>query len=184
MADMLIEDIGTVVNNCEEEGGEAAGYSSDLVMEDEKDEEAEMVADEVPSTSIIVTNLLAPTFDDPHERDIFESLFHDIDETVTFQYFKSFRRVRVNFASHAQATQARDKLHMTEFSGEIIKCYFTQGRPMNCIQQWKINLELLSMFVRTVNPLMRSRGEQKDVLFHRLVDLLNVPQTNSDSCEL
>ncbi|XP_053631556.1 calcipressin-1 [Cherax quadricarinatus] len=126
MADMLIEDIGTVVNNCEEEGGEAAGYSSDLVMEDEKDEEAEMVADEVPSTSIIVTNLLAPTFDDPHERDIFESLFHDIDETVTFQYFKSFRRVRVNFASHAQATQARDKLHMTEFSGEIIKCYFTQ----------------------------------------------------------
>lgn len=59
---------------------------------------------------------------------IFERLFRDIDEYVTFQYFKSFRRVRVNFTNHEQATEARDKFHMTEFRDEIIKCYFTQVR--------------------------------------------------------
>lgn len=58
----------------------------------------------------------------------FEDLFYHIDDSVSFQYFKSFRRVRVNFATHEQASTARDKVHMTEFGGEVIKGYFTQVR--------------------------------------------------------
>lgn len=79
-----------------------------------------------PPTSIIVTNLTLDVFEEPMEREKLEALFLDIDETVSFQYFKSFRRVRVNFASHEQAGRARDKVHMTEFGGEVIKGYFTQ----------------------------------------------------------
>ncbi|XP_069190604.1 calcipressin-1-like [Procambarus clarkii] len=127
MEDMLIEDIGTAGSKCEEEedeeGGEAAGYN---VEDPVTEEEEAAAATQEPPTAIIVTNLLPNTFDDPQARVIFESLFHDVDKSVTFQYFRSFRRVRVNFASHAQASTARDNLHMTEFNGEVIKCYFTQ----------------------------------------------------------
>ncbi|KAG7167495.1 sarah-like [Homarus americanus] len=127
MDDMLIEDIGMGTTNGEEEV-EAAGYSQDPDMQTSTGEEVdgEAAVNQEPPTSIIVTNLLAQTFDEPEERAIFQSLFHDVDETATFQYFKSFKRVRVNFASAAQAAAARNKLHLTEFRGEIIKCYFTQ----------------------------------------------------------
>ncbi|XP_045104354.1 calcipressin-2-like [Portunus trituberculatus] len=82
--------------------------------------------DSEPPTSIIVTNLTLETFEQQVEREKFESLFHEIDEMVNFQYFKSFRRVRVNFATAEQATRGREKVHLTEFNGETIKSYFTQ----------------------------------------------------------
>ncbi|XP_071542743.1 calcipressin-1 isoform X2 [Panulirus ornatus] len=123
--DMIIEDIGVGMPNGEEEDEEgAAGFDHDSGTTTGEEEEAG--GNQEPPTSIIVTNLLINTFDDPEERVIFESLFLDIDETATFQYFKSFRRVRVNFNSPEETAKARDKLHMTEFRGEIIKCYFTQ----------------------------------------------------------
>lgn len=102
--------------------------SSNKITGDEEMEESDEdpLVEEQPPLSIIVTNLLNTTFDDGHEKSLFEAKFQEIDETVTFQYFKSFRRARVNFDTNENAAEARSKFHKTEYKGEIIKCFFTQ----------------------------------------------------------
>ncbi|KAG0723667.1 Calcipressin-2 [Chionoecetes opilio] len=109
-------------------GGEEGAGVHDQGLEGgaQGEEDGDCEASQEPITSIIVTNLTLETFEHTAEREKFESLFHEIDETVNFQYFKSFRRVRVNFATAEQANRGRDKIHMTEFNGEVIKGYFTQ----------------------------------------------------------
>ncbi|XP_038130749.1 calcipressin-1-like [Cyprinodon tularosa] len=57
----------------------------------------------------------------------FETLFRSFDPEVQFQYFRSFRRVRISFSDAAAAAEARLRLHRTDFNGTEIRLYFPQS---------------------------------------------------------
>lgn len=61
-----------------------------------------------------------------HLQDQFETLFHQFDVGVYFQFFKSFHRVRINFTNAVTAAQARVKLHRSDFNGKEMRLYFAQ----------------------------------------------------------
>lgn len=53
-------------------------------------------------------------------------MFKNFGEPVTFQYFRSFKRIRVNYEFPSSAAKARIHLHHTRFCDGIINCYFAQ----------------------------------------------------------
>ncbi|XP_053208047.1 calcipressin-2-like [Panonychus citri] len=82
-------------------------------------------ADDLPN-ALIVTSLDICVFNSPEEKEQFEAIFKEIDNSVTFQYFKSFKRARVNFSSPLTAAKARIECHQRKFGNSVINCYFAQ----------------------------------------------------------
>lgn len=82
--------------------------------------------DDLPR-SIIVTNIHSEVFMDPQLKKEMEQLFQTFSESVTFQWLRSFRRLRVNYDNAISAANARIKLHQYIFNANtVITCYFAQ----------------------------------------------------------
>ncbi|KAL1490826.1 hypothetical protein ABEB36_013454 [Hypothenemus hampei] len=81
--------------------------------------------DGIPS-SLIVTNIHDSVFNSPEKKREMENLFKIYDPEVTFQWLKSFKRLRVNFRTPLAAASARIELHQYKFNDSIITCYFAQ----------------------------------------------------------
>ncbi|XP_046751929.1 protein sarah [Diprion similis] len=86
----------------------------------------ELVKDEDLPTSVIVTNVDPRVFKDPQIMSGIETLFKQFGEDATFQYFRSFRRMRVNYSSPSAAAHARIQLHQTRYGETDINCFFAQ----------------------------------------------------------
>lgn len=89
------------------------------------------IIDEDFPTNLIVTGFNVEFFEQDELKKRLESLFQLYGEDAAFHYFKSFKRVRVTYASAASAIQARIKMHGSVLGENILKCYFGQN-PVSC----------------------------------------------------
>ncbi|XP_020644986.2 calcipressin-1 isoform X2 [Pogona vitticeps] len=91
------------------------------------DMETTMSLHDLPNALIACNLPLAVFFADGPCRTRFEALFRAHDKDVTFQYFKSFKRIRINFSNPLLAADAKIRLNKTEFLGKELKLFFAQS---------------------------------------------------------
>lgn len=90
-----------------------------------KDSDSDSILDDLP-TSLIVTNIHSEVFTDEKQRDEMEELFRFFSPTVKFQWFRSFKRLRVNYDTPVAAATARIQLQQYQCGKSRISCYFAQ----------------------------------------------------------
>uniref|UniRef100_A0A915JMR6 Calcipressin-like protein n=1 Tax=Romanomermis culicivorax TaxID=13658 RepID=A0A915JMR6_ROMCU len=76
--------------------------------------------------SLIITNISRTLFENENIKQSFEAMFKVFDTNATFQYFRNFRRCRINFLTPNAATLAKLSCHKTKFHGCPINCFFAQ----------------------------------------------------------
>ncbi|XP_023934142.1 protein sarah [Bicyclus anynana] len=81
--------------------------------------------DDLPK-SVIVTNIHSDVFGDEKLKKELEDLFRTFSDNTTFQWLRSFKRLRVNYDSPVAAANARVRLHQFPFYNSSINCYFAQ----------------------------------------------------------
>ncbi|CAG9132741.1 unnamed protein product [Plutella xylostella] len=81
--------------------------------------------DDLPK-SVIVTNIHSEVFASESLKKELEELFRTFSDKATFQWLRSFRRLRVNYDSPLAAASARVQLHLFQFYSSSINCYFAQ----------------------------------------------------------
>lgn len=81
--------------------------------------------DDLPK-SVIVTNIHSDVFADEKLKKELEDIFRTFSDNVTFQWLRSFKRIRVNYDSPLAAASARVQLHQYQFYNSCINCYFAQ----------------------------------------------------------
>ncbi|KAI7811006.1 calcipressin-1 [Triplophysa rosa] len=77
--------------------------------------------------ALIACKVAEDVFNEHHLKEQFEALFREFDPGASFQFFKSFRRVRINFTDVLAAAEARVKLHKSDFNGKEMRLYFAQS---------------------------------------------------------
>ncbi|KAM3585693.1 uncharacterized protein V6R79_024646 [Siganus canaliculatus] len=77
--------------------------------------------------ALIACKVPEDLFNEGSQKAGFEGLFRSFDPEVQFQYFKSFRRVRISFSDALAAAEARLRLHKTDFNGKEMRLYFAQS---------------------------------------------------------
>ncbi|KAA0722729.1 Calcipressin-1 Down syndrome critical region protein 1 [Triplophysa tibetana] len=77
--------------------------------------------------ALIACKVAEDVFNEHHLKVQFEALFREFDPGASFQFFKSFRRVRINFTDVLAAAEARVKLHKSDFNGKEMRLYFAQS---------------------------------------------------------
>ncbi|XP_067116938.1 calcipressin-1-like isoform X1 [Osmerus mordax] len=77
--------------------------------------------------ALIACKVTEDVFNDQSLKASFESLFRSFHPDVSFQFFKSFRRVRINFSDALAAADARLRLHKSHFNGKEMRLYFAQS---------------------------------------------------------
>lgn len=96
----------------------------DLEQESDFQEETNEF-DDLPK-SVIVTNIPTDVFSDEKLKKELEDLFRTFSDNITFQWLRSFKRLRVNYDSPLAAAGARMQLHQYKFYNSCINCYFAQ----------------------------------------------------------
>lgn len=81
--------------------------------------------DDLPA-SLIVTNIHSDVFSDDAQKEEIENLFKFFSPTAKFQWFRSFKRMRVIFDDPISAATARIQLHQYQIGKSVINCYFAQ----------------------------------------------------------
>ncbi|XP_023653514.1 calcipressin-1-like isoform X2 [Paramormyrops kingsleyae] len=89
--------------------------------------------------ALIACKVAEDVFGDPLVKASFEALFRSFDSDVTFQFFRSFRRVQIRFSDALLAAQVRARLHKSEFNGKEMRLYFAQVQDATPV----INYDLL-----------------------------------------